>query len=181
MMQTWRIVIGATTATLGLFGASCVGLTEFVNPNFLSQIGLGETAATLPGEAPAVIVEVENRAGRIVDARVSWRTPEGTVDVRNLVVPVDSKISEALICPIDEMTLGDVSDPSESGAVVRLGAGTAADPIIFVEPFGVVLKDGVNYSCGDSITFTVMPSNQTLSGYQVFAFIRRADTSATVP
>lgn len=181
MMRMWQIGCKATIAALGLYGAGCVGLTEFVNPSFLSQVGLGETAATLPGEAPAVIVEVENRAGRIIDARVSWRTPEGTVDVRNLVVPVDSKISEALICPIDEMTLGDVSDPSESGAVVRLGAGTAADPIIFVEPFGVVLKEGVNYSCGDSITFTVMPSSQTLSGYQVFAFIRRADTSVTVP
>ncbi|MBI5863741.1 MAG: hypothetical protein HZB38_04390 [Planctomycetes bacterium] len=175
-MNGWRL--GLLSAFVALGG--CITPTEFFNQEFLAQVGLSAGAANLPGEAPAVIVEVENRAGRVVEAQVTWRGPDGLVEERILVIPVDAKVSEAVICPVDEMTLGDVSNPNATGAYVRLGNGGAADPFIAVEAFGVILKEGVNYACGDSVTFTVMPSSQTLSGYQAFAFIRRADT-ATAP
>ena len=46
--------------------------------------------------------------------------------------------------------------------------------MIEVEPFGVLLRNGANYDCGDGVTFAVTNSGATLSGYQVFAFIERA-------
>jgi hypothetical protein len=76
------------------------------------------------------------------------------------------------------MTLGDVGNLDATGAIVRLGGGTADDPYIEVEPFGVLLQEGINYDCGDVITFTILPSSATLSGYQSFAFIRRSGAQA---
>ncbi|GAF86848.1 unnamed protein product, partial [marine sediment metagenome] len=52
---------------------------------------------------------------------------------------------------------------------------------IEVEPFGVLLQEGINYDCGDVITFTILPSSATLSGYQSFAFIRRSGTQTETP
>ena len=181
MLRVCRLLgfVGASSALL--LSSACIGTGEFINPEFLAALGVTGGAVTLPGEAPAVIIELENRTGRWIEGQLTWRNADGTVDERILVVPTDSKVSEAVICPVEEMTLGDISNPQATGAVVRLGQGAPDDPFIAVEAFGVVLQEGVNYSCGDSVTFTIQPSNVTNSGYQAFAFIRRADSSAVLP
>ena len=181
MLRVCQIWASATASAALLLSGGCIGTGEFLNPEFLAALGVTNGVATVPGEAPAVIIELENRTGRVIEGQLTWRNSDGTVDERILVVPTDSKTSEAVICPVEEMTLGDVSNPQATGAVVRLGNGGPTDPFIAVEAFGVVLQEGVNYSCGDSVTFTVQPSNLTNSGYQAFAFIRRADSDAVLP
>lgn len=181
MLRTGRTWVLLSVSAALLLPSACIGTGEFINPEFLAALGFTGGAATLPGEAPAVIIELENRTGRWIEGQLTWRNADGTVDERILVVATDSKISEAVICPVEEMTLGDISNPQATGAVVRLGDGGPNDPFIAVEAFGVVLQEGVNYSCGDSVTFTIQPSNLTNSGYQAFAFIRRADSSAVLP
>ena len=52
----------------------------------------------------------------------------------------------------------------------------AAIPYIDVEAFGVLLREGVNYDCGDSLLFVVEPSGVTRSGYETIAYFRRATT-----
>ncbi len=165
----WLAACAAAVLPVG-----CVDPLAFFNPAFLQAAGLGDSVANLPGEAPTIILEVENQAGRVIEYFVSWRDGDGNVSVRTGVLAVGDKYSESVFCPIDEMTLGDVGDLTEIGALVRLGAGEADDPVIEVEPFGSLLQDSVNYNCGDSVTFTVLPSAATLSGYQTYAFIRRA-------
>ncbi len=168
-----RRACGGLTTCAVLLAAGCVDPLAFLNPAFLQAVGLGEEVADLPGEAPTIILEVENQAGRVIEYNVSWRDGEGSVNVRTGVLAVGDKYSESVFCPIDEMTFGDVGDLTQIGALVRLGAGQADDPVIEVEPFGSLLQLGVNYDCGDSVTFTVLPSSATLSGYQTYAFIRR--------
>ena len=108
-----------------------------------------------------------------MEFRLTWRDGDGQIHERTGILGVGDKYSEALICPIEEMTLGDVGNLNAIGAIVRLWSGTAFDAFIEVEPFGVLLQEEINYDCGDVITFTVLPSSVTLSGYQSFAFIRR--------
>lgn len=156
------------------FWAGCAFAEGFLNPAFLQTLGLGVTVADLPGEAPALVLEVQNDTDRVVEFRLTWRDGEGEIQERTRSLGVGAKYSEALICPIEEMTLGDVSNLSAVGAIARLGAGQATDPFVEIEPFGVLLQEGINYDCGDSVTFTILPSSATLSGYQVFAFIRRS-------
>jgi len=175
-MRAWMIVAGGLIG--GLSAAGCVGIGEFLSPSFTQALGLGARAATLPGEAPVIVLEVENRSGRVIEFRLTWRDSEGEIQERTRTLGVGAKFSEALICPVEETTLGDVSNLDATGAIVRLGGGTASDPFIEVEPFGVLLQEGINYDCGDSVTFSVQQSGDTLSGYRVFAFIRRSGAQA---
>ncbi len=176
MSQRSFYLSGAAAAVLSLALAGCAAVTSFLNPDFLTAAGLVDEAAGIPGEAPAILVEVENRTGRTVEVLLTWRDADGEVETLINTLAPGLKLGQALICPIDELTLGDISDLTATGAVVRLGTGAADDPVVEVEPFGVRLQDGANYNCGDVITFAVTTSGATRSGYQIFAFIRRADS-----
>jgi hypothetical protein len=162
----------------GIAGAlwlvGCAGPTEVLNAQFLQDLGVGGTVASLPGEAPALLVEVENDTGRPIEYQLSWRDADGDVERFTGVLPADDKSGMMLFCPVVELTLGDVSDLTSTGAIVRLGSGGSNDPYIEVEPFGILLQDEINYHCGDSVTFAVLRSDATLSGFQVYAFIRRS-------
>jgi hypothetical protein len=147
--------------------------TSFLNPQFLDTVGLTQSAAALPGEAPTLLVEFENRIGRTVEVRLTWRDADENITERIRVLEPGEKFAEAVICPVSEITVGDVGNLSQTGAVVRLGGGGGDDPIVEVEPFGALLQDGIHYDCGDAVTFSVQSSGRTPSGYQLFATIRR--------
>ena len=158
-----------------LLPSGCLSVDSLLNPTFVQSLTSGGGGvANLPGEAPAIVLEVHNETGRNAEFRVTWRDSEGQIQERARALGVDESFAEMLICPIDELTLGDVSDLTATGAIVRLGSGSAIDPFIEVEAFGVLLQDGINYDCGDSVSFRILPSGATLSGYQIFAFINRS-------
>jgi hypothetical protein len=177
-----RTIVAGAALAVGLLAADgCADIQNLLNPTFLQAIGVGESAATLPGEAPAVVIEVDNGTQRVIEFRITWRDAAAEVHERTEALGVGEKYAEALICPVEEMTLGDVGNLDATGAIVRLGGGSAADPYVEVEPFGVLLQEGINYDCGDVITFTILPSSATLSGYQSFAFIRRSEAQTQTP
>lgn len=160
----------------------CTGFGNVFNDEFLTQIGLGERVPTLPEEAPAITIEIENQTNRVIEYRISWRA--GDADSleffeRTGTLAEGDKLAEAVICPVSEMTIGDVSNLDAAGAIVRLGGGGPDDAFIEVEPFGVLLQNQVNYNCGDAVTFAIVPSAATSSGYQLFAFVRRS--GVTIP
>lgn len=157
-----------------------VGCTEFFSSEFLDVVGGAEPASALPGEAPALLVEVENLTGRTIDFQVTFRDSEEVVE-EAVVLGSTQKWARALVCPVEEVTLGDLANLDEVGVLVRLDDGTADDPVIEVEPFGVLLQDQVNYNCGDSVTFQVQTSGATQSGYRIFAYIRRSGIETIVP
>lgn len=175
-MTDSRSVRGIAAVGIAVLLATCTGCvtTEFFNPEFLSSIGLGSKVSLLPGDAPSVLVEVENNTSRVIEVNLSFVNADGDVQVRPVVIAVGDKYAEAVICPVDEMTLGTLNDSRSIGAIVRLGGGTANDPFVTVDPFGATLVDEVNYNCGDSVTFSVQASSVSTSGYQIFAFVRRA-------
>lgn len=171
-----KVAIAGAMLLAGLLaGAGCGSVLGYLNPEFVQTLGLGTRVATVPGEAPAVVLEVQNSIDRVIEFRATWRDSQSEIHERTRTLLPGETYSEALICPITEMTLGDVSNLDATGAIVRLGGGTSADPFVEVEAFGVLLQEGINYDCGDSVTFTILSSSATLSGYQVFAFIRRSD------
>jgi hypothetical protein len=158
----------------GLVAIGCTSVTELLNPQFLGTVG-SSNVASLPGEAPAVLVTVQNQTSKNVEVTISYRSEKDTVQTYTAAVAAGESTAQALICPILEITLGDVTDLTRSGAIVRLGNGTADDPFVSVEAFGVLMKSGVNYNCGDALTFAVIPSSATTSGYQTIVYIRRAE------
>jgi hypothetical protein len=165
--------IGGLLVCIALVG--CSDLNNLLNEEFLSALGANSRAANVPGDAPALLVALENRTARTVEMRLTWRDEDNRVHERLRTLPPGTDIAEAVICPVEELTLGDVGDLTQPGAFVRLGNGGSNDPFIEVEAFGFMLVEGANYNCGDAVTFAVQASSATLSGYQIFAFIRRAE------
>jgi hypothetical protein len=184
-----RLAVIGVALLSGVVLTGCFSPLSLLNPDFLSAVGLGTKVASLPGEAPGLLVEVENRTSRWVSAVVSYRDGTGAVNSFTTTLAPGDKTGQLLPCPINEITLGDVSSSKTSGAIVFLTETTSTQtqnqtqtttpsvdnsPFITVDPFGALLRTGVNYDCGDSLLFAVEPSAATQSGYQIFAFIRRA-------
>lgn len=171
--------LGAAASTL--VGCSVLGSGPLaaLNPDFVQSLGGGTQVANVPGEAPVLLVELENATTQVVDMRLQYRdsTDQGIITLIETLQPGDLS-GVTLVCPVEELTLGELGNPEGVGAFVRLGSQTTNDPFVSVEPFGVELQDQVNFDCGDVVTFRVQPSASTASGYQVFAFIRRAETGA---
>lgn len=157
-------------------------VASLLNPNLFDALGLGTRVASLPGDAPGLLVFVENRTDRYASVVVAYRDGDDKVDAYTTVVGPGERSGQMLVCPVTEITIGDVSNLGQRGAVVYLidsntVAGNTAlldgAPFIEVEPFGVLLLEGVNYRCGDGLTLAVQPSAENPSGYQTFAYIRR--------
>ncbi|MCG3125706.1 MAG: hypothetical protein CHACPFDD_00532 [Phycisphaerae bacterium] len=170
-----RNIAGGVLAVLllGAVTSGCTGIQGLFSEDFLNATGLVQRSATIPGTAPAVLITMENRTSRVVTMNLSYRLGSDTVESFFATMPPGDSSGQVVNCPVTEITLGDVSNLNEIGAIVRLGGGTENDPFIEVEPFGVLLRNTANYNCGDSVTFTVTPSGDTASGYRIVAFIQR--------
>jgi len=174
----------AMATLLAGLGAGCVSPAEFVSPEFLTALGYSPTVRTLPAEAPGLLVSVENRTGRWAVVAVSYRSGDGSIETYSTRLPAGSRSGQMLLCPVAEITLGSVADLTQPGAIVALSTDIfeieeanglpTNTPYVIVEPFGVLLREEVNYDCGDELVFVVEPSGQTRSGFQTRALIRRS-------
>ncbi len=176
------LTLSLIIAALGML-VGCTGtITNLFSPDFLSALGTGSSVASLPGEAPGLLVEVENRTDRWMQAVVSYRDGNDNVESFTTLVAPRDKTGQMVVCPITEITLGDVSNLSSTGARIFLIDVTGAvdpdtAPFIEVDAFGALLQEEINYNCGDALTFAVSESTATSSGYRIFAFIRRSAAS----
>ncbi len=173
----------AEVGVLVLLIAGCGYLPNLFNEEFLAAFGRGVDVANLPGDAPGLLVSVANVTNRWITVVISYRDGGDAVQNYTTTVGPGEKTGQMLICPVQELTMGDVSSLQAPGARVYLvdaSVASAAElvnaPYIDVEPFGTLLKDVVNYDCGDEVVFTVETSNLTRSGYQTYAYIRRAES-----
>jgi hypothetical protein len=175
----WSVTRAAAAAAAGCAllttSAACIDPTSFLNPQFLAELGLREQSSFIPGEAPAILVVIDNKTDRQVEAQLSYRVGGATVRTEFRTLPPGTFTADAPLCPITELTLGDISNLEQPGAIIRLGGGSADDAYLSVEPFGALLKEGINFDCGDAIRFTIQASSATASGYQIFAFIQRSN------
>lgn len=162
-----------------LCGCGLLNLNTYLNPDLLSSLGLGEKVATLPGDAPGLLVATANLTSRPCQVFVSYRDPNDSVQTYTATLAAGDTTAQMLVCPVQEITLGDVANLQLASARVYLVDGTVTDatalasaPFIEVDAFGVLLRETVNYKCGDGLTFTIQESTLTRSGYQAFAYIR---------
>ncbi len=170
--RRWAVVVGLVLA------GGCNDPTEILNPEFVEDFGFGPAnVASLPGEAPGLAVFVENQTTRWIAVTVSYRDGDGNARSYTQLVGPGERTGQMLVCQVQEITLGNVSDLDAVGAIVYLndpGIDNFADaPFVEVEPFGLLLRSGVNYECGDGVDFIVRSSQSTASRYQTFVRLRR--------
>ncbi len=169
----------------GLFvlmsGLSCFSPLEFLNPEFVSSLGAQGKVASVPGQAPGLVVTVANRTTRAAEITISYRDAEDAVQNYTTYLEPGDSSGQMLICSITEITIGSVTDLHASGARVALVEGQVGGdlnsvPTIDVEAFGTLLREGVNYECGDAINFVLRASGSTRSGFDEIAYFQRGTT-----
>jgi hypothetical protein len=159
---------------LGL-GCTNFALTDLLSPSLIDELTNTTNPAALPGLAQVVLVTFENRLNNPVSYEITYRTVNDTIpDPLSATLDAKTQWAEAVACPVIEITVGDITDLTVSGVFVGVGGQTVNDPFVSVEPLGILLREGVNYECGDGVTFVVLESTATASGYRVLAFVESA-------
>lgn len=171
-----KLIIPAVLLPLLTAPTGCVDPTQIFADEFLNATIGGQNVASLPGNAPSVLLAVENQTALPTVVNVRYRLANNDVRELSLQMLPGERSAQALACPIDEITVGELTDPSQAGAFVYLDTDADATlnlnaPFVTVEPFGVILRNDTTYTCGDEITFAVVPSSATASGYRVVAFV----------
>jgi hypothetical protein len=170
--QNVRLAVLALTAAL----IGCQSGIGLLNPEFVELLRPGSSAKGIPGDDPAILVYVQNLTDRWAVMTISYRTSADAVVQYTTSLNPGDKSGQVIVCPVTEITLGNVSDLSEVGVRVgaRRGPLSSEDPLqepfIEVEPFGILLVEDVNYSCGDALTFVVQPSDSSSSGFGTIAY-----------
>ena len=82
-----RFLLSVTCLVLAATAGCAGNLTNLFSDEFLNQLGLRQRAASVPGAAPAIVVFVENRTNRTIDAVVSMRLGGDDVDSRCAPAP----------------------------------------------------------------------------------------------
>jgi hypothetical protein len=181
MFARSRWAVGGAGIFVLIAGLSCFSPLEFLNPEFISSLGVQGRVASLPGQAPGLVVSVENRTTRAAEITVSYRDADDAVQTYTTYLEAGNSSGQMLVCPISEITIGSITDLRSSGARVALVEGLVGGdlnsvPTIDVEAFGTLLRQGVNYECGDAINFVLRASGTTSSGFEEIAFFEHAST-----
>ena len=81
-MMLVRCRLAAIAGGLGLspWLAGCTTAMNLFDQDFLAALGAGARVASVPGDAPALLVAVENHTDRLIRAMVSYRTEETGVE-----------------------------------------------------------------------------------------------------
>ncbi len=169
-------------------GAALIGCQTglgLLDPEFVELLRPGDSARSIPGDNPGLLVYVENRTDRAALMTVSYRTSEDAVETYTTSLNPGDKSGQVLVCPITEITLGSVADLSEVGVrvvatpgVIGAGVDITQLPGIEVEPFGILLTSDRNFSCGDSLTFVVQPSSTSRSRFGTIVYRRIGEAAA---
>ena len=106
--------LGAVLST-AVLGCGLLNFSEFLSADLLSSLGVGSKVASLPGDAPGLLVAVENRTSRPCQVQVSYRDANYTVTAYITNVPPGDRNAQMLVCPVAEITLGDVYNLDKIG------------------------------------------------------------------
>lgn len=177
-LRHWPLLLSAIFV-VGLAG--CTGFYEIFNSDVLGLFESGQSVSDLPGDAPGILVAVENRTTHTMRAVISYRDGDDNVRSYTTIIGAGDHTAQMLVCPIEEITIGSVTDLTTAGAVIYLSDPTDTTtsyddlPYVEVDAFGFLLQNDVNYACGDGLTFSVRADSTARSGYRTRVEIASAE------
>ncbi len=161
--STRKNVAIAVLAVLGtVLGCNNMG-TDSLNPQFMEVLGT-PYAPVAPGTAPFVVIRVLNMTDHQVIFYISIEPANGE-PIQPITANVNSGFDGgmALSCPIPRITLGDVTNRDATGALIVFDENTRQE----IPALSKILRDGIDYFCGDLIVFAAIKDNSTVGGYSL--------------
>jgi hypothetical protein len=172
-MKWNRLLQGLATVGLGgLLG--WMGLSMGCNKEFISSLGGDQNLPTTPGVVNYIQLRYYNAAtmlpGTGMGFNPMWRFAGGPSmgfgGVGDPGLAQGEDIGDLLPCNLTNITLGDLTDPTVPGAWVSYHP--PLDPVHRpLKPFGKVLQNGVDFFCGDTITFITIQDLSAKEGYSI--------------
>jgi hypothetical protein len=170
------------------------GLGFGCNPAFVQSLGGAAYVPTAPGTNPYILVRVLNAVsgatmpvppgsttlgapvgiGFALDWRYAGGQPGG-LGLPGAGLAQNEDIGELVDCNMTVITMGDVNDLTAPGAWLRYH-GTldfVQQPIV---PFGKLLQNGVDFRCGDVITFVTYNDSSATRGYAIDYQVQSGET-----
>ncbi len=145
------------------------------NATFLSSTGMSSYVPSTPGANPYIILRFTNsilgpdqspdELNQPGEACfwATWRYAGGGLDsiggkgTNDMGAGMDYGV--VLPCDLTVMTVGNVDDLTQPGAWITYNPGGESNVLQALPPMGRVLQNGVDFRCGDVITFMLEPNN----------------------
>jgi hypothetical protein len=177
ILRTLLALTFGAVLTWGGVGLGC-------NPSFVQSLGGAAALPTAPGQAPYILLRLTNAISVPPSASASqpatvptgvgyqltWRYAGGQTGAWNIGSPglsPSEDIGMLVDCNMTIITLGNINDVTADGAWLIYGNNTTQP----LEPFGKILQNGVDFRCGDTLTFVTFldPTNSRnyAADYQV--------------
>lgn len=160
------VCLGATLGWMSL-SAGC-------NPQFIGALGGERHLPITPGKTEYVMIRFLNAARMLPGTGMGFNQQYriaggamfgfGGVGGNGLVDGED--FGELIPCNVTQVTLGDVNDPTVPGAYVVYNP--PLDPVRRpIKALGKVLVNGIDFFCGDTITFISVNDTTVPEGYSL--------------
>lgn len=166
--------LGVTLAWSAL-GVGC-------NPLALNSIQANRHVPSTPGANPFIVLRFSNSVvgpdqnttelddPAAINFRATWRYAGRGKDGFSLsgsILGAGEDIGWTLPCDVTVLTVGDVDDLKEWGAWISFNP-PGTDPVRTpLPPFGKLLANGIDFRCGDVVTFMLQPDNSNSTHYSV--------------
>jgi hypothetical protein len=171
------VCLGATLGWMSL-SAGC-------NPQLIGSLGGERHLPITPGATDYILIRFYNAAsmpaGTGMEFNQQYRIAGGAMygfgGVTGLVDGED--FGQLIPCNVTVVTLGDVDDPTVAGAYVIYNP--PLDPVRrAIKPLGKILQNGIDFRCGDTITFISVNDSTASEGYSLtYNVLSGQDQSAT--
>lgn len=172
-MKVLQQVARMDRGPLVFLGLAAVGLVLILiaagcNPIFWNQMSGGSFAPLAPGDTAFVLAHAVN------DTRVSTTVVIGfdaptwvNQPITGTFFDIEPGTGNGILipCPVDEIGLGPLDDPSEMALQFSLPDGGQVTVPASAFPF--TLLNGVDYECGDTVLFTIIEDQNSVFGVTV--------------
>lgn len=178
-----RNAIPRMILSLGLGVALSWGaLSPGCNPKFTNSLGVGRAVPATPGPNPYIVLRFTNsvvgpdqspaepNVPAAANFEATWRYAGGGKDFFGWIgdsLRAGEDIGTMLPCDITVMTAGDVDDLTAWGAWISFNP-PGEDPVRQpLPPMGKLLTNGVDFRCGDVVTFMLAPNDAIPQRYSI--------------
>ncbi|MCL2330728.1 MAG: hypothetical protein FWC56_05450 [Phycisphaerae bacterium] len=160
------------TAIMVVVGCAVAGIHGCLNPPFANTVK-GGVIPLAPGNTPYVHVMFYNQTtDATFDVQYSSTATTGFKGALFTGISPQTIRGALLNCPVDYIGLGVATDLTLPAIVVHRGGDTINVP---ASAFPLVLRNGKDFVCGDTVIFYVM--DDTTSGYGIKVVTGKVDGS----
>jgi hypothetical protein len=161
--QFARLTSAVLAGLVLCFGTGCL------NPATFNQASGGAVAPLAPGDTPFVLVRAVNLSQYTVDMNFSYDAPAYSFSgyFMDGIEPNNGDNGFVLPCPVNSISLGNEGAPTTPALTLTAADGGTTEVPTSAFPLEVI-GGGTDFSCGDTVVFTIVNDRNSSYGIEVY-------------